>query len=199
MPSRNVVRYYAADSFYHIYNRGVEKREIFLDNQDYAVFLSLFKRYLDDKPSTDSRGCEFLYLNGGVEVIAFCVMPNHYHILLYQLKPEAVTKLLRAVNTSYVIYFNKKYGRVGPLFQGKFKAVKIDDESYLQNMSRYIHRNPPNYLSWEWSSLRYWTNEKNASWIKPDRLNDMSPEKYLEFIRDNGGKPVLERIADISI
>lgn len=200
MPSRNIIKSYDIDTYYHIYNRGVEKRKIFLDDQDYAVFIGLLRRYLDKKPDLDPRGREREWLDGEVEIIAFCLMPNHFHLLLYQTENDSITKLMRAVCSSYSTYFNQKYDRVGSLFQGCFKAVAINNHEYLQYMSRYIHRNPSNYLNWQWSSLDYWTGKKTAYWIKHQRLNDMDPENYINFINDNDDyEASLEDIYNITL
>lgn len=198
MPSRNSIKIYDVDTYYHVYNRGVDKRKIFIDDQDYAIFLSLFKRHLGEKPDIGSQGREYDWLVNDVEVVAFCLMPNHFHLLLYQVEMDAVTKLLRAVCSSYSTYFNLKYSRTGTLFQGCFKAVRVNDQGYLQYLTRYIHRNPPDYLNWGWSSLDYWLAEKSAYWIKQQRLNDMSPEKYLGFIKDEVAyRSTLKEISDI--
>lgn len=200
MPSRNIVKMYEVDTYYHLYNRGVEKRKIFLDNQDYAVFLGLLKRHLGEKPCIGSRGREYYWLTNDVEVIAFCLMPNHFHLLLYQIEIGAITKLLQAVCSSYVTYFNEKYNRVGSLFQGNFKAIRVTRNNYLLHLTRYIHRNPAGYLDWEWSSLSYWLGEKSCYWIKPHRLNDMSADIYLDFMRDERGyKQSLEEILEVKI
>ena len=152
MPCRNIIKTYNSNSYYHIYNRGVEKRKIFIDDQDYATFESLLKRYLSNKPTKDSRGRNYIFLGGEVSLIAFCLMPNHFHMIIYQTELDSMTKLLRSVCSSYVTYFNNKYNRVGALFQGNFKAIQIKDESYLLFLTRYIHRNPADYLEYEWSS-----------------------------------------------
>lgn len=114
MPSRNIVKLYDVNTYYHIYNRGIEKRKIFLDGEDYAVFLNLLKRYLDKEPVKDSKGREYFWLANDLQVVAFCLMPNHFHILLYQIEKDAMTKLLRAVCTSYTTYFNKKINVLDP-------------------------------------------------------------------------------------
>jgi len=185
MPGRNIIKNYDTDSYYHVYNRGVEKRKIFIDDQDYSVFISLLKRYLDTSEEYDSRGRLYIKLGEGVEMVAFCLMSNHFHLLLYQIEIGFVTELLRAVCSSYSTYFNRKYKRVGSLFQGSFKAVLINNDQYLQYISRYIHRNPVDYLNWEWSSLNFWLNKKSASWLNPSRLNQMNNEQYLQYINDD--------------
>lgn len=184
MPCRNIVRHYDSNTYYHVYNRGVEKRKTFLDNEDYAVFLSLFKRYLSDEPKKNRKGREYRQLGKDVELVAFCLMPNHFHLLVFQIDKNAITQLMHSVCSTYTTYFNKKYNRVGPLFQGAFKASSINDESYLVHSSRYIHRNPKKYLEWEWSSLPYWLGYRHASWIKHQRLNEILPDQYLKFIND---------------
>src|ERR1043166_5683188 len=125
MASRNLEKIYLEESVYHIYNRGINKRRIFLEDVDYAVFLNLLKRYLDKEPTKDRKGREYEWLHNRIELLAFCLMPNHFHLLLYQKDPEAMTRLLRGVCTSYTGYFNKKYKRMGPLFQDRFKASLI--------------------------------------------------------------------------
>ena len=185
MPSRNIVKLYDTDTYYHVYNRGVEKRKIFIDDQDYYVFLSLLRRYLGEEPCVRSQRREYDWLAEDIEVVAFCLMPNHFHLLVYQIEIGSVTRLIRAVCSSYATYFNKKYHRVGSLFQGNFKAIRVNDDGYLLHLTRYIHRNPYDYLNWRWSSLDYWLGKSSVSWVKPDRLSDSSDETYLEFIQDD--------------
>lgn len=185
MPSRNIVKQYDMDTFYHVYNRGVEKRKIFIDDNDYAVFLNLLKRYLDKEPVKDSKGREYDWLAKDLQLVAFCLMPNHFHLLIYQTELTAMTRLLRAVCTSYTSYFNKKYKRVGKLFQGHYKASRVQNETYLTYITRYIHRNPSQYNAWEWSSLPYWVGGRRSSWVKPDVLKNMSNEQYRAFMDDD--------------
>lgn len=199
MPNCNVVKIYDTNTYYHVYNRGVEKRNVFLDDQDYAVFTSLFKRYLSEKPFVGSKEHEYEWLANDVEVTAFCLMPNHFHLLLYQIEIDAITKLMRAVCSSYATYFNNKYDRVGSLFQGKFKAVRIVDEGQLFYLTRYIHRNPARYLDWEWSSLRNWIDNTDVVWLKHQRLNNMNPVECLNFINDNDDyATILDSMSDIA-
>lgn len=184
MPSKNTVKFYDVDTYYHVYNRGVEKRKVFLDDEDYAVFLNLIKRSLNERPEMDDKGREYDWLAKDVELTAFCLMPNHFHLLLYQIEMLGITRLLRSVCSAYTTYFNKKYDRVGPLFQGVFKAVSVNNDAYILHIARYIHRNPSKYMQWEWSSLSYWLDKKHAAWVNPQRLNTMVPGQYIEYISD---------------
>ncbi len=186
MASRNRVKQYIKDSFYHIYNRGVEKRTVFIDDQDYRVFLNLLKRYLDKKPAKDSKGREYKSLHGKMELLAFCLMPNHFHLLIYQSDEQAMTRLMRGLCTSYTSYFNKKYDRIGPLFKDRYKASRIARDDYLMHISRYIHRNPKEYMSWGYSSYSYYTDQKGASWVQTKRITELfgSKDKYKQFVAD---------------
>lgn len=198
MPSKNIVRQFDTDSYYHIYNRGVEKRKVFLDSQDYTVFLSLLKRHLDNEPHRDKSGRVYKQYKD-VELLAFCLMPNHFHLLVYQGEDtQAYGRLLHSVSTAYTMYFNRRHKRVGYLFQGKFKAVKIDKEDYLQHISRYIHMNPKDYTKYEWSSLPYYLENRQTGWLQPQRIMGLfgdSSKEYKEFMADyEGQKIILEEI-----
>lgn len=189
MPSRNLEKIYLNEAYYHLYNRGVDKQAIFRDKEDYVVFLNLLKRYLDNEPTKDKKGREYDWLHDEAELLSYCLMPNHYHLLIYQHEPEAMTRLLRRVITSYTTYFNDKYQRVGYLFQSRFKASMITRDDYLQHISRYIHLNPANYKDWEFSSLDYYLGKKKAGWIRPSRILDLFPSNktYENFVADYAG------------
>lgn len=188
MPGKNLVKTYADDSYYHIYNRGVNGDLVFIDNEDKAVFLNLFKRYLSDKPEKDLKGREYAWLQKDIQLLAFCLMGNHYHLLVYQKERDALTRLMRAVNSSYGMYFNNKYKRKGPLFQSYCRASLIDNQAYLDHISRYIHLNPGKnkYKIWNGSSLPYYEGSLSAEWVNPKAILDMFPSKsaYLRFVAD---------------
>jgi len=186
MPSPNLEKIYLAESFYHIYNRGVNKQPIFLDSKDYAVFLNLLKRYLDSKLTEDKNGREYENLHEKLELVAFCLMPTHFHLFVFQHTPEAMTRLLRGVGTSYTGYFNKKYRRSGPLFTDRFKASIINNDAYLIHISRYIHLNPLSFRNYEWSSLPYYLGKKQADWVNPGRILELFKDKkdYVDFVND---------------
>lgn len=173
MPAKHSIKIYIKDGYYHLYNRGVEKRKIFLDDHDYKTFLFLLKTYLSPPAP---RGSDPLAgysgrknLNGQIELLAYCLMPNHFHLLVRQASREGITNLMRCVNTNYVTYFNKKYERVGSLFQGKFKAVLVESDPYLLHLSRYIHLNPKSlredFLTYGFSSYFDYLGKRNSTWL----------------------------------
>ena len=136
MPSKNSVKSFEPEAMYHVYNRGVDKRIIFVDERDYAVFLSFLKyallsddeikqaNYVDKNSISDSARFNLRRegLAKRLQLVSFCLMPNHFHLLLYQYDQEAITKLMRSIGTGYSMYFNKRHGRTGTLFQGVYKA-----------------------------------------------------------------------------
>lgn len=187
MPSKHTLRIFSENTHYHVYNRGVEKRVIFTDPQDYEVFLHFLKFYLSPKNEALTHPLEniemspnlkpqkprpLVNLHKEVELVAYCLMPNHFHLLIKQITRDGITKLMRALSTSYTMYFNKKYKRVGTLFQGKYKAALIGKDSYLLHLSRYIHLNPigtgSDPVQWPYSSYQYYLGYKKADWVKPE-------------------------------
>jgi putative transposase len=197
MPTKNRVKTYVPEAYYHVYNRGVNKRRIFLDDQDYSVFLSLLKRYLSDEDGPNKYNITYENLSSEVEVLAYCLMPNHVHLLIYQISPEGMTNLMRRVFTAYSMYFNKKYKRVGGLFQDAYKASHIDSDEYLQHISRYIHLNPTEWTTWDFSSLDNYRGRKVTSWLNQQRILELfrSGEEYLSFLADyDGYKKSLDEI-----
>jgi putative transposase len=193
MPAKNRLKEYIADGYYHLYNRGVDKRIIFDDQQDYAVFLSYLKTYLLpknekelreklDDPNIDYKTrddiLKLLRLNNfneTLDLMAYCLMPNHFHFLVHQTPAETIDRFMNSLCTRYSMYFNKRNKRVGPLFQGVYKAVVVETEEQLLHLSRYIHaqalgsqgqalqiEQPSSYLNY----LRQISQE----WVKPDQI-----------------------------
>lgn len=187
MPSRNIIKDFAGDSYYHLYNRGWNKQDIFLDAQDYAVFLSLLKRHLSKEPSVDKQQREYPHLVKQVSVLSYCLMPNHFHLLVHNIESHGIELLMRSVATSYVAYFNRKYQRIGSLFQGRYKASLIDSDEYLQHISRYIHRNPKDYTGYPYSSYKAITQSWIVEWLSSEELLDTfegTRKDYVEFVAD---------------
>lgn len=181
MPSRNTVKEYDTDSYYHLYNRGAGNQKIFLDSSDKRKFLSLIERYVTSRDERDDS--EKLYPEYEVEINAYCLMGNHFHLLIYQSGDRyALSRLMRSVSTAYSMYFNKKYKRHGHVFQSVFKASRISDDSYLAHITRYIHMNPRTYMTYRWSSLAAYLGRGQDEWLKPERVMTMSAIEYKSFL-----------------
>lgn len=158
MPAKNSLKIYSEATYYHIYNRGVEKRIIFQDSQDYGVFLLYLKDYLlpkdekelremlsDPKNSYKERdriikNLQLNNFNDEIILLAYCLMPNHFHFLIYQKDQNSIDKFMNSLGTRYTMYFNNKYQRVGKLCQGQYKAVMVTTDDQLLHLSRYIHK-----------------------------------------------------------
>ena len=150
MPGINLEKIYLSDSYYHVYSRGTNQDIIFRDDEDYAVFLNLFKRYLSDSPVQDQQGREYLWLHDQIELLAYCLMPNHFHILVTPLVDGGVSKFMQRLQTAYTMYFNKKHKRSGSLFGGTYKAQHVDKDEYLKYLFSYIHLNPAKLFDSRW-------------------------------------------------
>lgn len=154
--------------YYHIYNRGVEKREIFLCDFDYFRFLKSLKEFNQIDPVVSLYIKDRVLKNNNVavrplrkeklvELISYCLNPNHFHLILKQLKDGGISEFIKRLSGGYTGYFNYKYKRSGVLFQGKFKSIHIDSNEYLLYLSAYVNGN---YIihkiddkKWKFSSL----------------------------------------------
>ena len=207
MPAKNTVKDYRADSYYHIYNRGVEKRVIFTSEKDYQVFLSYLKIYLSPRDkdslrlnlqeasnwSEKEKIINKINLNNfskEIDLLSYCLMPNHFHLLIKQKPTYAIKSFMQSLISKYSIYFNKQHDRVGSLFQGIYKAVRVKSESQLIYLSKYIHLNPKEKsLTYKYSSLPNYLGKINQTWVKPGEIKSyFSKEKpnssYLSFINE---------------
>ncbi len=197
MPSKNSIKAFGAPAYYHVYNRGAGGQPIFYSDQDRQKFLSLLARHLDtgdDSQRTDG----IQYEKYDLELLAYCLMGNHFHLLLYQeVDVRAITKLMRSVATAYSMYFNLRHKQSGHLFQGVFKAVEVSSDAYLMHITRYIHMNPRSYLRYKWSSIGYYLGKEPPAWLKHNRINTMTPEKYRDFLDSYEGKKIeLQHLKD---
>lgn len=142
---------FAIQEYYHLYNRGVEKKNIFLDNSDYKKFL--FLMYIcNTTKSIVLREINDNFDRGEtiVDIGAYCLMRNHFHILVREKVKGGITAFTRKLLTAYSMYFNKKYERTGKLWQGVFQSSHIDSDEYLKYMYSYIHLNPAVYKDLKW-------------------------------------------------
>lgn len=182
---------------YHIYNRGVNKGEIFFSESDYRRFLNAAIHYKTKRTKfsyektnltrdVENRGEEL------VEIMAYCLMPNHFHFMVKQLKDGGITSYFRYVSNSYSHYVNLKHGRVGPLFAGRFKNVDVDSDEQLMHLSRYIHLNPvvsgivSRAEDYKWSSYSNFLGRYDDYLSKPEvvMMHFKAREHYKGFVED---------------
>ncbi len=194
MPPKNSLKVYVDDSYYHIYNRGVAKCTIFHEHEDYVAFLADLKFYLSPIPKhfkgvslkvfKDDKN--YIYFpsqqpknhTGKIDLVAYCLMPNHFHLCIRQTDKMSMSYFMRSLATKYSMYFNKKYERVGKLFQGTYKAVLVSDEQQFLYLTKYIHRNPlelsvnnPKLLrEYPYSSYRNYLGIINQPWVHTENV-----------------------------
>lgn len=200
MPAKNSRKQYVENGYYHVYNRGVEKRVIFLDPQDVNVFLKYLKEYLEKKEDDLLREklakpdlkyedkkkiLRVLNLNNfynKITLIAFCLMPNHFHFFLKQQQITDLDQFMNSIWTRYTMYFNKKYHRVGHLFQGVYKAVLVTKEEYFLHITKYIHRQA---LSRQGQALVEKFPSSYSQYIEGKSISWVYPEEILAFFNQN--------------
>lgn len=198
MPYRKVVL--APQQIYHVFNRGVAALPIYLSTRSYLRFLDLIGYYrFSNTPFSFSQLMSLPKEEGKkilvglrkensihVEILAYCLMPNHFHFLLKQIADKGISVFMTNLQNSYVKYFNIKNERAGPLFQSMFKAVRIENDEQLLHVSRYIHLNPstaylvePGKLTdYKWSSLSTYLDEDS------DKINNfVNSEIILKFFK----------------
>ncbi len=199
----------ATNCIYHVYNRGTDKREIFLDPSYYSRFISILKhcltynypysllmRFLKTAESKTQKQQVFQRLETKrteplVEIISFCLMPNHYHLTLKQLSDKGISNFMQRIGNAYTKYFNILQDRSGRLFEATFKAVPVESEEQLIHLSRYQHINPysldltpKELVNYSWSSLPTYLGKKEPSFVNPEMvLSSFKDSKsYLDFV-----------------
>ena len=183
MPLRKVAL--VENEFYHIFNRGNSKQTIFHNNSDYERFINLlfisngsenFKfQFIGKKNIYEEKRGKPL-----VGIGAYCLMPNHFHILLIQPKRGNISKFMQKVSTGYSMYFNNKYKHTGSLFEGKFKAEHATSDPYLKYLFSYIHLNPVKLIDKDWKK----NGIKNISNVN-SFLNNYKYSSYLDYQKQN--------------
>ncbi len=199
---------FANGEIYHIYNRGIDRRPIFTNKQEYRRLIQSLAFYIPT--DTSIRLSHYLVMSQGdqqkvdlrrqmasrrVSTLSYCLMPNHFHLLLRQESEGGISEYLRLLQNSYARYFNIKHSRSGALFEGIFKAVYIESQQQLVHVSRYIHLNPytaylvkdpSNLANYAWSSLRDYVAPSPTSFIDTQTiLSDFSSTSaYYDFVLD---------------
>jgi putative transposase len=176
-----------AGEIYHLYNRGVDRHEIFFERENYLFFLRRLRHYLGGKTSEVSQTSEVLE----TAILAYCLMPNHFHLLV-QPHHDRLSRQMQRLLISYTKAINERYGRVGPLFQGQFQAVHVETSRHLIHLSRYIHLNPltaglvARPEDWEYSSYREYVGLRSGSLPRPYVILCEFPSRaaYCEFVEE---------------
>lgn len=186
MPRRQI---FESGQYYHIYNRGNNRGAIFFKPENYLFFLRRWKKYLTP------------YL----DTIAYTLMPTHYHVLGRVKNPDffensgfseptpAISNAMQRFGLSYTKAINKRFERVGSLFQGVYQAKLVQSEAHLLHLCRYIHGNPvkdglvADPADWEYSNYLEWLGERDGTLFDPEfvRAYFASPGDYRQFVLDD--------------
>ena len=177
---------FSVGEYYHIYNRGTEKRDIFLDKADYLRFLVLLYisnnteavhisnlreqgEFLKDIINLERKGTL-------IDIGIYCLMPNHFHLLIREKRNGGISEFMKKISTGYSMYFNKRYERTGRLFEGTFKSVHANNDEYLKYLFAYIHLNPIKLTNPMWKEEGIKDNNKAESF-----LNEYEFSSYLDY------------------
>ena len=184
---------------YHILSRGVDKRQIFMDNEDHFRFIhdlfefndenwvnNVYYKFHNKKDATIKNKREPRKLL--VDIYAFCLMPNHYHILLKARKMGNITNFMRKLNIGYAKYFNNKYKRSGALFEGRYKFILVKDESHFLHLPYYIHLNPLDLKYPEWRVRKLKNYKKAVEFLKSYRWSS-----HLDYLGEKNFPSVTNR------
>lgn len=201
--------------YYHLYNRGVAKQNIFFDERDYVRFLLLIlycqslhtitnpgfhvSHFIEHSIFNISKKTrDSILADRHVELTAFCLMPNHFHLMVREKEEGGIGRYMQRVLNAYTKYINAKYGKSGHLFQGPYQAVHVDENKQLLYLSTYIHRNPRELKSWKnkenrypWSSYPdYCGNNRWGELLSTDIVLDQfsSKENYHAFSKSSPAK-----------
>ena len=163
-------RIFAPDTIYHVYNRGNKKDILFYDDEDFHFYLRSLTKYA---------------VETGFDLLCYCLMDNHYHFCCQQKSETSLSKLALKLNTSYAMYFNKKYKQVGHIFQGRYKYKIVNSDRYLSYLSMYIHSNPLDKDTmpmdeYPYSSYREYT-EGHENLCKHQQVLKIFDNSYLEY------------------
>jgi putative transposase len=207
MPVKNKIKEYKSGGVYHVYNRGLDGREIFKEPGDYGFFEKLLERYVGGRVSEERPGFkpdrpsvvaykQSMSLVGVVEVVAYCLMPTHYHLVVWQKDQEGMTKLMRRLMTGYVMYYNQKYKRSGPLLENVYRAVVVPEGETLVHLTRMVHLNPVARSvvrfglvetvagstpgEYAYSSYSQYIGQNNKKWVTTTLVN-MTANDYKNF------------------
>ena len=194
----------ANNEYYHIYSRSIAKYVIFNNEQEYSRMIGLidilkyknfsysFSKFKELKSEQQLLIKDQLKKQNNVlvDIVAYCIMPTHIHLILKQNKDDGITKYMGKLLNSYSKYFNTNHKRIGPLWAGRFKNVRVQDDDHLLHLTRYIHLNPcsanlvnkPEY--WNYSSYNEYINKVNNKICSYKNIISIKPNRYKSFVED---------------
>ena len=211
----------APGEYYHICNRGVNKQVIFHNTRDYFRFLFLIL-YFQSSETFDQLGrvvdkfvqhrvldiAEIVIKKRTVELVSFCIMPNHFHLILREITEGGISTYMQRVLNAYGKYYNTKYEKSGHVFQGPYRAVHIKDDRQLLHAAAYIHKNPREIKGWTNREDKYqWSSY--SDYIKDNRWGDLlipdivlgqfrNPKEYQKFVETSPAKMLKEELEYLS-
>ena len=165
--------------FHHVYNRGNNRDPIFFERDNYLYFLRLIRQ---------------IFVTHEVDVVAYCLMPNHYHLLLYP-RSEQLSSAMKSLSLAYTKAINKRFNRVGALFQGRFQKIVITNSEYLIHLIRYIHLNPvkANLVTqpgeWEFSSYQEYAGLRAGTLPRLELIQQQFDSRDRQLFLDDGHFP----------
>ena len=193
----------ANNEVYHVYTRSIDNYIAFKDESDYTRAIEAIKYYIYGKLPTSfsnyiktknkkifSLKYELDINNTVVQIIAYCIMPTHVHLILKQVKDNGISIYMKNIFDSYTRYYNTKYLRRGTLWEGKFKSVHVENNEQLLHLTRYIHLNPAtaglvkNPEEWPYSSYLEYLNKNNDQICTYVDYLDMDMKDYKKFVDD---------------
>jgi putative transposase len=198
--------------FYHLYNRGTDKRKIFMDPADHWRFIyllylcngsrpvrveNILERVKEKKKNSkvqkgptllkifdEERGKEL------VDIGAYCLMSNHFHLLVYEKNEGGTSEFMKKLSTAYAMYFNRKYERSGALFEGRFKAQHVNKDNYLRHLFGYIHLNPVTLIDSKWKEEGVRNKKETKNF-----LQEYLYSSYLDYTGVRKKNPILNKSA----
>ncbi len=210
--------------YYHVYNRGAHKLPIYREQKDYKGFTQILAYYLLHPLGTpksildrlsESKGRILANLGEGkaYTLLAYCLMPNHFHLMIRQDSSEiTISNLMRRLCTTYAMYFNHKYQHSGTIFQGKYKNVLIENEYQWIYLSKYIHRNPAHLqrtdpcvlADYSYSSYQNYLGKRVERWLDTSEILGRYPrepnKEYRKFVEDGGDVGDIEKLTlDVNV
>lgn len=175
---------FVLEEYYHLYNRGNSKQKIFHDHEDYNRFVSLLYVANSNRQfKTNLLPKNIFSLDRDkplVSIGAYCLMPNHFHLLITQSEEGDISKFMQKLSTAYSMYYNKKYERTGGLFEGKFKSEHIGDDRYCKYIFSYIHLNPIKLIDSHWKENGIRNVEQTLDFLKKYKYSS-----YLDYLDKN--------------